>query len=76
MQKYKRLQETIMSNYMTIKWIIGQILRIVQSSKTEPGRNRNYEQPNYKLWSKISQKTKAQDQKSSQVNSMKHLEKG
>jgi len=24
-----------------------QILRKVQSSKTEPGRNRNYEQPNY-----------------------------
>ena len=26
----------------------GQILRKVQFSKTEPGRNRNYEQPNYK----------------------------
>ena len=26
----------------------GQILRKVQSFKTEPGRNRNYEQPNYK----------------------------
>ena len=26
----------------------GQILRKIQSSKTEPGRNRNYEQPNYK----------------------------
>ena len=26
----------------------GQTLRKVQSSKTEPGRNRNYEQPNYK----------------------------
>ena len=26
----------------------GQILRKVQSSKTEPGRNRNYEQLNYK----------------------------
>ena len=26
----------------------GQILRKVQPSKTEPGRNRNYEQPNYK----------------------------
>ena len=42
-----------MNNYMTIKWIIGrngQILRKVQSSKTEPGRNRNYEQPNYKHW--------------------------
>ena len=25
-----------------------QTLRKVQSSKTEPGRNRNYEQPNYK----------------------------
>ena len=24
------------------------ILRKIQSSKTEPGRNRNYEQPNYK----------------------------
>ena len=40
-----------------------QILRKVQSSKTEPGRNRNYEQPNYKHWSwscdqKISPKNK------------------
>ena len=26
----------------------GQILRKIQSSKTKPGRNRNYEQPNYK----------------------------
>ena len=26
------------------------ILRKVQSSKTEPGRNRNYDQPNYKHW--------------------------
>ena len=26
----------------------GQILRKVQASKTEPGRNRNYEQPNYR----------------------------
>ena len=38
-------------NYMAIKWITwknGQVLRKVQSSKTEPGRNRNYEQPKYK----------------------------
>ena len=37
---------------MSIKWPgrNGQILRKVQSSKTEPGRNRNYEQPNYKHW--------------------------
>ena len=28
-----------------------------------------------KLWSKISQKTKAQDQMASQKNSIKHLEK-
>ena len=28
----------------------GQIIRKVQSSKTEPGRSRNYEQPNYKHW--------------------------
>ena len=28
-----------------------------------------------KLWSKISQKTKAQDQMASQENSIKHLEK-
>ena len=30
------------------KWT--DFLKKVQSSKTEPGRNRNYEQPNYKLW--------------------------
>ena len=29
-----------------ITWKNGQILRKVQFSKTEPGRNRNYEQPN------------------------------
>ena len=28
----------------------GQILRKVQTSKTEPGINRSYEQPNYKHW--------------------------
>ena len=51
MQKYKELQETIMNNYVAIKritWKNGQILRKVQSSKTEPRRNRNYEQHNYK----------------------------
>ena len=52
MPKYKGLHESIMNNYMAIKWITwkinGQILRKVQSSKTEPGRNRNYEQSNYK----------------------------
>ena len=38
-----------MKNYVVIKWITGrsgQILRKVQSSKTEPRRNRNYEQSN------------------------------
>ena len=42
---------TIMNNYVAIKLLTGrngQTLRKVQSSKTEPGRNRNYEQPNYK----------------------------
>ena len=50
MQKYKGLEETIMNN-MALKWKPGrnrQILRKVQSSKTEPGRIRNYEQPSYK----------------------------
>ena len=37
--------EHLYGNKMDIN---GQILRKVQSSKTEPGRNRNYEQPNYK----------------------------
>ena len=50
------------------------------SSKTEPERNRNYEQPNYKHWNwscdkKSAQKTKAQDQMASQENSIKDLEK-
>ena len=50
-QKYKGLKEATMNIYMAIKqitWTNGQILRKVQSSKAEPGRNRNYEQPNYK----------------------------
>ena len=59
MQKYKGLYETIMNNYMAIKWITWKkwtwkitwkILRKVQSSKPESGRNRNYEQPNHKHW--------------------------
>ena len=35
---------------MAIKWITWKKWTDgkVQSSKTEPGRNRNYEQPNYK----------------------------
>ena len=50
MQKYKGLQETIMNNYMAIKWITWkkQILRKVQSPKTETERNRNYEQHSQK----------------------------
>ena len=41
-----------MNDYKAIKWITWKKLtasRKVQSSKTEPGRNRNYEQPNYNL---------------------------
>ena len=83
MQNYKGLKETVINNYMAIKWKsgrIGQILKNVQSSKTEWGRNRNYEQPNYKHWNwscdqKSPQKTKAQDQMASHENSIKHLEK-
>ena len=55
-------------------------LRKAQPSKTEPGRNRNYEQPNYRHWNwscdqKSPPKSKAQDQMASQENSIKHLEK-
>ena len=72
-----------MNNYMAIKWINwrnGRILRKVQFSKAEPGRNRNYEQPNYSteieaVIKNLPQKTKAQDQMVSQENSIKHLEK-
>ena len=44
-------KKTIVNNYIAIKQKPGrngQILRKIQSSKTEPVRNRNYEQPNYK----------------------------
>ena len=40
-----------MNNYMPIKMESGRnghILRKVQPSKTEPGRNRNHEQTNHK----------------------------
>ena len=50
MQKYKGLQETIMNNYMAIKWVTWK--RWIDSEKfnllIEPGRNGNYEQPNCK----------------------------
>ena len=56
----KKEKETIVKINKTKSWFFeninktekpgrnGQILRKVQSSKTEPGRNINYEQPNYK----------------------------
>ena len=53
-RKQKGLQETIRNNrnnYMAIKWITWKTrknLRKVQSSKTELGRNRKYEQHSYK----------------------------
>ena len=50
-----------MNNYMAIKWITWkkwQSLRKGQSPKTEPGRNRNYEQPNSKHWNWICDKKK------------------
>ena len=50
------------------------------TAKTEPGRNRNYEQPSYKHWNwnydqKSPKKTKTQGQMASQVNSIIHLER-
>jgi len=39
------------------------ILRKFQSSKTEPGRNRNYEQPNYKHWNRNCDKKKKSPKK-------------
>ena len=49
-QKHKGLQKAIMSNNMA-KWTIWKKWTdssIFQSSKIKPGRNRNYEQPNFK----------------------------
>ena len=48
-------------------------------TRLNQGKNGNYGQPQLqalklKLWSKISQKAKAQDQMVSQENSVKHLE--
>ena len=48
----QRIIETIMNNYMAIKWITWKkwthSLRKLKYSKTEPVRNRNYEQSTYK----------------------------
>ena len=48
--KIQKIIRDYYENYVAIKWITWnrQILREVQSSNTEQGRNRNYEQPNYK----------------------------
>ena len=43
---YEQLYGKEMDNLQEMDRILGE----VQSSKTEPGRNRNYEQPNYKHW--------------------------
>ena len=58
----------------------GQILRKAQRSMTERRRNRKYKETKsqalkLKLFLKIFQQTKAQDQMASQANSIKHLEK-
>ena len=70
-----------MSNYMPIKrqpGRNGQILRKLQPSKTEPGRNRNYEQVNHKHWNWIcdqkSPKNRSLGADSFKVNSIKCLE--
>ena len=57
----------------------GQILRKVQLSKTEPGKNRNLHRPitSTEIETVIRNlpANKAQVQKASQLNSTKHLEK-
>ena len=40
--------EQLYGNKMDNLEEMDRFLKIVQSSKTEPGRNKNYEQPNYK----------------------------
>ena len=45
---YMRLLGTTIWQYNGYPGRNGEILRKVQSSKAEPGRNRNHEQPNYK----------------------------
>ena len=55
-----------MKNYMAIKlitWKKWKVLRKVQSSKIEPGRNRNYEQSNYKYWNQSYDKKSPKKQK-------------
>ena len=65
MQKYKGWWETIMNNYMAPKCINWkkQILRKLQSSNTEPGKNQNYEQPNHKHWNWSCDQKSPQNQK-------------
>ena len=45
-ESYKQLYTNKMDNLEET----NKNLRKIQSSKTEPGRKRNYEQPNYKHW--------------------------
>ena len=80
MEKYKGLYETVMNNYIAIKWITWKKQTNSQkssNSKTKPRRNKNYEQPNtstdIEAIIKIFQKTKAQDQTASREYSIKHL---
>ena len=59
---------------------LDKFLEKVQLFKTEPGRNRNYEQPNYKHLNlscdqTFPKKPQTQDQMDSQENSIRHLEK-
>ena len=53
------------------------LLRLNQEEVEIENRNRTTQLQalKLKLWSKISQKTKAQDQMASQENSVKHLQK-
>ena len=47
-QRIRRDYYELYGNKMDYLGKNGQVLRKVQSSKTEPGKNRNFEQPNCK----------------------------
>ena len=81
MQKYKGLWDCYKQLYGNKMGNLEEMDRYVEEFNLprQPGRNMLWTTQlralKLKLWSKISQKTKAQVQMASQENSIKHLEK-
>ena len=82
LQKYKGSWETTPSNYANKMDNLEEMVKVFEkynlprlNQEEIENINRPIPSTELKLWLKIFQQTKAQDQTASQANSIKHLEK-